>query len=496
MPKMRRRRAIRFDATTPTTPTTPATATTALVTAVATVVAMVAVARPAAGSPAAPAPPRLQTPVLSVRRVPGLLAGLVGRLRLDDALDAAMADPSLGPARDSSCLVVQQGTVTLYARRPTLRLLPASGLKLLTATAILDRLGAQSRFLTDVRADRAATGGVVDGNLYLVGGGDPLLRTADYVATLRYPELLYTNLDMLAQAVRAAGVTRVTGSVVGDESRYDTQRYVPSWKAAYAATGEVGPQSALQVNDGFAAVAPKLLPAEQPAQTAAATFTALLEAHGVAVEGPAGRGTAPPAAVEVASLPSASLAQVAGEVLRQSDNNGAELFTKELGRLSGTPTTAAGVAAIRADLAADQLPVDQLAMVDGSGLDRTDRASCQLLVDALQRGGPDGTLGAGLAVAGQSGTLVKRMVGTPAAIRLRGKSGSLDDVSSLSGFVVPATPAPAGTPQPPALTFSVIFNGDPSQTAAEAVEDRIGVLLAGYPQASPVDRLSPLPVAG
>jgi D-alanyl-D-alanine carboxypeptidase/D-alanyl-D-alanine-endopeptidase (penicillin-binding protein 4) len=490
---MRRRWVIRLDLT---APKTAPVALVAAVATVATVVAMVAVALPAAGSPAAPAPPRLQTPVLSVRRVPGLLAGLVGRLRFDDALDAAMADPSLGPARDNSCLVVQQGTVTLYARRPTLMLLPASNLKLLTATAILDRLGAESRFLTEVRADRAAVGGVVDGNLYLFGGGDPLLRTADYVASLRYPELLYTNLDTLAQAVRAAGVTHVTGSVVGDESRYDTQRYVPSWKAAYAATGEVGPLSALQVNDGFAAVTPRPVPAAQPAQAAATTFAALLEAHGVVVDGPAERGTAPPAAAHMASLPSAPLTQVVGEVLRQSDNNGAELFTKELGRLSGAPTTAAGVAAIRADLAADHLPVDQVAMVDGSGLDRSDRASCQLLVDALQRSGPDGALGAGLAVAGQSGTLVKRMVATPAAIRLRGKTGSLDDVSSLSGYVVAATPAPAGAPQPPALTFSMIFNGDPSQAAAEAVEDRVGALLAGYPQSPPLERLSPLPVAG
>jgi D-alanyl-D-alanine carboxypeptidase/D-alanyl-D-alanine-endopeptidase (penicillin-binding protein 4) len=454
-----------------------------------------AVAVPPAVEPAAPAP-ALHTPVLSLRRIPGVLADTVGRFRLSDALDAAMADPSLGPARTSSCIVVQQGAVTLYARQPTAMLLPASGLKLLTATAILDRLGPQARLVTDVRADRAPAAGVVDGNLYLIGGGDPLLRTADYVATLRYKELLYTNLDSLAQSVRAAGVTHVTGAVVGDESRYDSQRSVPTWKNTYAATGEVGPLSALQVNDGFAAVTPKLVPATEPAQTAAAEFSTLLAAHGVAVDRPAADGRTPASAADVASLPSAPLAQVVAEVLRQSDNNGAELFTKELGRRSGSPTTAAGVAAIRADLAADGLPVDQLAAVDGSGLDRSDRASCQLLVDALERGGPDGALGSGLAVAAQSGTLEKRMVGTPAAGRLRGKSGSLEGVSSLSGYVVAAAPSTPGRPQPAALTFSVIFNGDPSQAAAEAVEDRIGVLLAAYPQAPPLDRLGPLPVTG
>ncbi len=79
------------------------------------------------------------------------------------------------------------------------------------------------------------------GNLYLVGGGDPLLRTADYVATLRYKELIYTHLEDLANAVRAAGVTHVTGAVVGDESRYDTQRYVPTWKPCVRGDGRGGP---------------------------------------------------------------------------------------------------------------------------------------------------------------------------------------------------------------------------------------------------------------
>jgi serine-type D-Ala-D-Ala carboxypeptidase/endopeptidase (penicillin-binding protein 4) len=312
------------------------------------------------------------------------------------------------------------------------------------------------------------------------------------VATLRYKELLYSHLEDLAHAVRAAGLTHVTGAVIGDESRYDSQRYVPTWKPSYAVTGEVGPLSALQVNDGFATVTPKPVPAAQPAENAAAVFTALLRAQGVAVDGPAGRGTAPAGAPVVASLPSAPLAQVVGEVLKQSDNDGAELFTKELGRLAGSPTTAAGVGAIRAGVTAAGLPVSQLTMVDGSGLDRSDRVSCQLLVDVLARSGPTGALGAGLAVAGQSGTLQMRMVSTAAAGRVRAKSGSLDSVSSLSGFVLPA-PAPPGAGQVAALSFSCIFNGNPSQAATEAIEDRIAVILAGYPQAPPLAQLGPLP---
>jgi D-alanyl-D-alanine carboxypeptidase/D-alanyl-D-alanine-endopeptidase (penicillin-binding protein 4) len=433
----------------------------------------------------------IQTPVLSVRRVPALVARTIGQLRLGPALEQALADPSLGPARSNSCLVVQLGPLTLFSHRPTSPMIPGSTLKLLTAIVALDKLGSQTTLASDVRADRPASAGVVDGNLYLIGGGDPLLRTADYVAGLHYRELLYTHLEDLAQAVRGAGVTHVTGAVVGDESRYDTERYVSTWKPAYASGGDVGPLSALQVDDGYQAWKPKQVPSSRPAQQAAAVFTGLLKTRGVTVDGSATGDKAPPSAVEVATLKSAPLVNVVGEVLRQSDNNGAELITKELGRqFGGGPTTAAGVGVIRTDLAALGLPANQATMVDGSGLDRSDRVSCQLLVDALLRGGPAGSLGSELPLAAQTGTLQDRMQRTAAAGRLRAKTGTLDSVSGLAGFVPPTTPGP------PAVTFSCLFNANPSRAAAEAVEDRIGGLLAQFPQGPPPDSLGPLPAAG
>jgi serine-type D-Ala-D-Ala carboxypeptidase/endopeptidase (penicillin-binding protein 4) len=415
-------------------------------------------------------------------------------LRLGASLDAALA--GAGP---SACLAVQQGPIVLYARRPTQTLIPASNLKLLTATAALDRIGPDARLMTEVRADHLPAGGTLAGNLYLVGGGDPLLRTADYVATLRYREVLYSNLDTLAQQVRAGGVTHVTGGVVGDETRYDTQRYVPTWKPSYAAAGEVGPISALQVNDGFQSFHPDDVAAAQPAVQAAALFATLLRQHGVQVDGPPAQGSTPAAAPQITSLPSPPLADTLGEVLRQSDNNGAELITKEMGRrFGGAATTAAGVAVTRSDLQADGLPVDQLTAVDGSGLDRGDRVSCQLILDALMRSGPQGALARGLPVAGQSGTLEKRLLGTPAAGRLRAKTGSLTGVSALSGFVDPARSPPGAVPgtgpSATAVAFALILNGQPSTAAGEGLADRIGVILAEFPQAPSPDTLAPLPV--
>ena len=235
--------------------------------------------------------------MLSVRRVPALLAGVIGRIHLDDALNAALADPSLGAGPQRRLPRGRTGPGHPLRPQPTAMLIPASGLKLLTGTAILDKLGPDARLVTTVAADRAPAGGVVTGNLYLVGGGDPLLRTADYVATLRCKELVYTHLDDLARAVRAAGVTHVTGAVVGDESRYDTERDRPQLEADVRRDrARSGPSRRCRSTTGSPSSPPNGSPPPSPAQTAAAVFTALLKATGVAVDGPAPRRPAPAAA--------------------------------------------------------------------------------------------------------------------------------------------------------------------------------------------------------
>src|SRR5207247_4891545 len=108
-----------------------------------------------------------------------------------------------------------------------------------------------------------------------------------------------TPFEELARRVAAAGVKIVQGRVVGDESRYDTQRYLPSWRPRYITDNEIGPQSALTMNDDFAEWQPRHLPAAQPAVHAASVFTDLLRANGVTVVGVPAQGIAP------ARLPSA-----------------------------------------------------------------------------------------------------------------------------------------------------------------------------------------------
>lgn len=432
------------------------------------------------------APGALGAPVLSARRVPTFLARAVADTRLRSQLDAAMADPALGAGRERSCLVIRQGRRPVLARRAEERFIPASTMKVLTAVAALDRLGADERLVTEVRSrGPLGPGGIVDGPLWLVGGGDPLLGTADYAASFQNQPQLRTSLEGLADAVVEAGVRVVPGGVVGDETRYDTQRYIPTWKPGYVTDAESGPASALVVNDGFVEFRPRRVAAPEPDVHAASVFTGLLQARGVVIAGAPAEGQAPDGAARVARVSSPPVGDVVGQMLRESDNLTAELLVKELGRrVSGSGSTAAGLQVVRDTLGAAGLPVDHLATVDGSGLDRSDRASCALLMAALETSGPTGVIAGGFPVAARDGTLALRFQSSPAAGRLRAKTGSLDGVAGLTGFI---DPVGGGT----ALSFSLLVNDLPRDAPGRALQEQVGAILARYPEAPPPAELAP-----
>ncbi|HZN13238.1 MAG TPA: D-alanyl-D-alanine carboxypeptidase [Acidimicrobiales bacterium] len=426
--------------------------------------------------------------VLSPRRLPDLLARAVADGNLHRRLDGVLADTDLGAGRTDSCLIVTYDGDTIYDTRPDRALTPASTLKLLTAAVALKRLGADSRLDTTVVAKTAPNDGVVAGDLWLVGGGDPLLGTADYAGSFKDQPRLFTDLAALADSVARAGVRTVTGGVVGDETRYDTQRYVPSWKPVYASDGDVGPLSALAFDDGFVEWKPKAIAAPAPATRAAAVFTELLKARGVTINAAPADGRAPAGARTVATLPSLPLRQVVGEMLIHSDNESAELLTKELGRRFGAGgTTTAGVAVIRKTLTDLGLNIDATTMNDGSGLDPADKVTCSLLLSLITGPTKDDLLAAGLAVAARTGTLFDRLLNTAAAERLRAKTGTLEGVLGLAGLVDPIAP----NKQP--LTFAFLANSlpRPSEARGKRLQQRLGEALAAYPDAPTAASLAP-----
>ncbi|MEO5680165.1 MAG: D-alanyl-D-alanine carboxypeptidase/D-alanyl-D-alanine-endopeptidase, partial [Acidimicrobiales bacterium] len=266
------------------------------------------------------------------------------------------------------------------------------------------------------------------------------------------------------------------------------ERSRPGWKPSYLANGEVAPLSALLVDDGRD---PANKPVGDPALQFAQVLTDRLRAAGVQVAGPPSVGAAT-GRVTVATQPSRPVSELVAQMIRESDNTTAELLLKEVGRVGGgAGTTEAGLTAAKAALAKLGLPVGPLAARDGSGLDRADRATCALLLTALVSAGRASPLADSLPVAGVSGTLQKRFVNSPVVGRLRAKTGTLDGVSSLVGWVDPATPGP------PPLAFAVVANGVPGSLDVARLSDRVGLALGAWPDSPPADAVDPEPaVAG
>lgn len=430
----------------------------------------------------------LATPVLSARRVPEFLVQPQAQRRL-----AAKVAPILAETPKDRCLVVGDGGHELVADHPDLPLPAASNQKLVTAFSAFRTLGPKATLTTRVAATAPVTDGVVNGDLWFIGGGDPIIDSDTYQSTLHYGRTPHTKLEDIADRIRAAGVTRVTGSVKGDDSAFDRVRTVESWPQRYLSQGQVGPLSALSVNDArtYGVIAgqrgPTAQPASDPPGYAATALSQMLAARGITVAGPPGSGKAPASLSEVVSVASMPLSDVVAEMLTHSDNNTAELLVKSLGvKGSGVGSTEAGIAVIRKDLEAEGLLSKDIVVVDGSGLDTGNRVTCRLLSSILEADGADGPLSKGLAPSdGNVGTLADRYRNSPAKGAVRAKTGTLRAVTALSGWVTSSKGAK--------LRFSFVINtGDRNVQAADiALETRLTEALMSYPEAIDPQTVAP-----
>ena len=318
---------------------------------------------------------------------------------------------------------------------------PASTTKVLTALATLETLGPDTRFRTSVV--QAA------GQVVLVGGGDPVLsQRVEVNESWVYP---ITRFDLLARATAEELLRAGTTSVV---LGYATDLFAgpavnPAWEAGYVPGGQVAPVSALSLDGGRTRVG-FAQRADDPARFAAERFAALLGDHGVQVEGapmPQSTPRASPDSALIASAESPTVAEIVGQMLTRSDNDGAEMLARHVARAEGEePTFAGGSRAIVGVLERLGIPTDGLVLTDGSGLSRQNRIAPVTLARALELAyeDPDGSsrsLLAGLPVAGFTGTLTNRFAdpqSAPEAGDIRAKTGYLSRVVALAGYVVDA----------------------------------------------------------
>lgn len=431
----------------------------------------------------------LPTTLLSFRRTAGELSR-----RLNSAAFESAVQPLLQRIDGGSCAAISLDGELVGARNPDVVVIPASSQKVLVAAVAIDVLGSDFRYTTRVVGPPPA-GGVVEGDVFLVGGGDPLL-SGDWYATSnldRFAAFHTTSLDELARRVAATGVTEIRGAVRGDGSRYDDELYVDSWGGGVAGL-EAGPYDALLVNDA------RVLGDDQrgadPSEAGAREFVRLLAEQGVTVSGGAGSGTAPDTAAELAAIESEPLPAIIEEMLSNSDNNTAELMVKEIGvAAAGTGTRQAGLDAISATIADWGIDTTGLVLGDGSGLSLDNRLTCTTLLGVLQHAGFDGPVGQGLPIAGQTGTLVDIFGDTPMEGRLRGKTGTLNNppfnedppaVKALAGYV----PVDGGG----AIEYVLILNGPTisDQSEYRPVWAELVTALNSFPAVAGPAQLGPL----
>ncbi len=356
---------------------------------------------------------------------------------------------------------------SVFKRRASTKRILASNQKLFTTAAALDRWGAEYRVQTAVYGTGALDGSTWRGDLYLKGFGDPTLATEGYAR--RHSWSASTRLTKLSEALYKLGIRKVSGRVYGDESHFDSRRGVPS--SNYLTSAYVGPLSALALNTGHKDVFGRFFQ-RNPPKFAADRFSAILGDQGIKAKRTGYKGATPADAEILAQTTSPTLMRLVRRTNLVSDNYFAEMLTKGLGAgFGGKGSTGAGAAEIKRF--ADEQGLS-IRVGDGSGLSRRDRASPQGVGQLLlhMRESPEfDDFYRTLPLAGRSGTLRKRMRQGAARGRLRAKTGTINGVSSLSGYVK--------TRSGKQLVFSILMNGV-STWKARQIQDRMADTMARY----------------
>jgi D-alanyl-D-alanine carboxypeptidase/D-alanyl-D-alanine-endopeptidase (penicillin-binding protein 4) len=370
----------------------------------------------------------------------------------------------------NSALVIDETTDrTLWAYNDTLARLPASVEKLWTTTVALLELGPSATFQTKVLGvGRLTTTGTFVGTLYLRGGGDPTFGSGTF------DHIMYgagATAQTLAANLRRAGVRRIQGRIVGDESYFDSRRGGPA--TAYGPSLETeGALSALAYDAGFTNLHEDALDANPPL-VATQAFAAALESRGVtlAADTRVSTGVTPRRATLLTSINSPTLAKLMLLTNSPSDNFFAETLLKDLGAAFGRRgSTAAGAAVVRSVIGSTFGLHPQLD--DGSGLSRYDHTNVHQIVLLLREMQAQPPFWNSLSIAGVRGTMVDEMRGTRGANNCRGKTGTLHDVANLVGYCRAANGHE--------LVFAFMMNGLTDSTAGHELEDLDAEALANY----------------
>ncbi len=394
---------------------------------------------------------------------------------------------------------------SLYSHNADKPLMPASNMKLITTATALKQLGPDYRFPTLIATDSIPEQGIVKGNLYIKGFGDPFL--------------VYEELWKLTHHLAMKGLKQIKGDVVADDSYFDDERWGSDWKISgnrwYEAqigalsfnfntievdvepgessgsplTAWLNPTTSYVqlVNRGRTVAKGNKRPAvnqvlengqhkiiisgnmgisarprtvwrtvKNPAMYTATVFRDYLLREGVKIDGEVRIGKVPATAHELYTHKSKPLALIIRGLNKMSNNFTAEQILKTLGaEKHGSPGTAGkGLDVVRRFLSEVGVNGQGLELVDGSGLSRNNRLTTKAITRVLAYMYNDFSLRpeylASLAVAGVDGTMDGRLNNSSAQGMIRAKTGRIRGVAALSGYVA--------TKEGEILAFSMLMN--------------------------------------
>lgn len=420
---------------------------------------------------------RRAIPARSVARAAGVIAGDLDAGRAVDAdaanalIDAFAATAGLGG--DFSVAIADAGGAVVAERHGDTPREPASTMKTLTALAAASTLDMGSTLDTHTYLIQGDDGDT----LVLEGGGDMLLSAGqsdpDHVNGRAG---LATLAERTATALRQRGVShvalRVDDTLFGQDRYPDTVEFNNPDNLYYTGVSSMAIDGGRQWADGEAPADPDTFSAyptlsQTTAADAADVFVARLAEQGISVDGEVADGTAPDGLSPIATVRSATLAEVLAFTMRHSDNTLAEEFGRLTALASGHENSpSGGTAAVRDVLNTLGVDTTGLTMADCSGLSVGSLVSVRTLVGVqahnLTASGA-AAAGEGLSVPGLVGTAANRAVSDDTLGLLRVKTGSLGEVTSMSGTV---SRIDGG-----ALAFAVVVNAPEDMAAARAAID-------------------------
>ncbi len=378
-------------------------------------------------------------------------AAAMGASHAADSLQASLPWPARMRARldrlvDSPLFTTSQlgmmvydltADSAIYCHNERQLMRPASTLKALTAITAIDRLGGSYRFSTELRYNGTVADRTLTGNLYCVGGFDPLFNIDDMRA--------------FVESVRRMGVDTIRGRIVADKSMKDTCSLGKGW--CWDDDNPVLSPLLISRRDRFAS-----------------RFAEELRDAGVTVDAELAEGETPAGAFMICNR-FHTIDQVLMRMMKASDNLFAEALLYQLAAASGHRPASADMAcaAVRRQIRQLVPRAAGCRIVDGSGLSLYNYVSAEQEVMMLRYASLNTNiflhLYPSLPVAGEDGTLRNRMRGSFASGNVHAKTGTLTAVSSLAGYLTAANGH--------RICFAIINQGLTSDRQGRAFQDRV-----------------------